>query len=548
MIFFMQSYFIICILGAGLLCALFYIYYLHKSVGKPKDDFVAELRRSQKEAAIAMRAGNITTWSYDVEKRTFSSLYENPVISKDTAYDDLMNRIFEEHRSLVEDSLNQLISGEVEDIHFQVQVVDKEGGIRWSLVDAISEQKDATGKTLVIIGAQKDVTKDVVEEEERIKNRLDMENAILQREKAEEANRMKSAFLANMSHEIRTPLNAIVGFSNLLMETEDKEDIAEYAKIIRTNNELLLNLINDVLDLSRIEVGRIDFVMTAVDLKDLLHDLAQSTQLKAQEGVTVRAKLPKEDFFVMIDRLRISQVITNYLNNAVKFTIHGTIEVGCERRGRKLYVYVKDTGIGLSSENAASVFDRFVKLNDFVQGTGLGLSISKTIIELLGGEVGVESIPGEGSVFWFIIPYKQASKEAISAAMYIPVVNGEHRSSKTYHILIAEDHDSNMMLYTRILTGYYLIHAKNGKEAVELFKKEKPDLILMDIKMPEMDGFEATEMIREMSQVVPVIAVSASVLPEELQMALSRGFTDFITKPINKEQMKQTLRKYLPLE
>lgn len=229
--------------------------------------------------------------------------------------------------------------------------------------------------------------------------------------KAEEANQLKSAFLANMSHEIRTPLNAIVGFSNLLSMVEDKEEMLEYAGIIETNTELLLQLINDILDMSKIESGMYDFHVTQVDANQLMSEVEQVARLRIRTdevSLSFAERLPQCVFHT--DKNRLIQVLTNLVVNAIKFTSQGEIQIGYRLQdARTLYFYVSDTGCGMSAEQCEHVFERFVKYNTFIQGTGLGLSICKMIIEKLGGEIGVQSESGKGSVFWFTLPYRASA-------------------------------------------------------------------------------------------------------------------------------------------
>ena len=229
--------------------------------------------------------------------------------------------------------------------------------------------------------------------------------------KAEKANQLKSAFLANMSHEIRTPLNAIVGFSNLLSMVEDKEEMLEYAGIIETNTELLLQLINDILDMSKIESGMYDFHVTQVDANQLMSEVEQVARLRIRTdevSLSFAERLPQCVFHT--DKNRLIQVLTNLVVNAIKFTSQGEIQIGYRLQdAHTLYFYVSDTGCGMSAEQCEHVFERFVKYNTFIQGTGLGLSICKMIIEKLGGEIGVQSESGKGSVFWFTLPYRASA-------------------------------------------------------------------------------------------------------------------------------------------
>ena len=225
------------------------------------------------------------------------------------------------------------------------------------------------------------------------------------KEKAETADRLKSAFLANMSHEIRTPLNAIVGFSSLMGETGDMEEKRQYMAIIEENNDLLLQLISDILDLSKIEAGTFDFVEKELDVNMLCEDIVRFMKMKAKPGVEVLFDRHLPECRIVSDRNRLNQVIANFVNNAIKFTTAGSIRVGYNKVDEThLRFYVADTGLGIEPEMQAQIFDRFIKLNTFVHGTGLGLSISKSIIEQLGGTIGVDSEPGKGSCFWFVLP------------------------------------------------------------------------------------------------------------------------------------------------
>ena len=227
---------------------------------------------------------------------------------------------------------------------------------------------------------------------------------ILARDRAEMAGRLKSAFLANMSHEIRTPLNAIVGFSDLLVEAEDIEERKEYVKIVRNNNELLLQLITDILDLSKIEAGTFDFTYGDVNVNLLCENIVRSMEMKVSEGVALVLDSNLPQYHLISDRNRLHQVISNFVNNAIKFTSQGSIRVGYQMKGEELEFYVQDTGIGIDKEQQLHIFERFVKLNSFVPGTGLGLAICQSIIEQLGGRIGVDSEPGKGSRFWFRLP------------------------------------------------------------------------------------------------------------------------------------------------
>lgn len=358
--------------------------------------------------------------------------------------------------------------------------------------------------------------------------------------RAEESNRLKSAFLANMSHEIRTPLNAIVGFSGILASTEEEEEKQEYVSIIENNNTLLLQLISDILDLSKIEAGTLDLHYSNVEINDLMRELENSCQLKLKSNnVKLEFVAPEEPCFANIEKNRLSQLIINFVTNAIKFTSQGSIRFGYERQNNELYFYVTDTGCGIPQDKLDSIFGRFVKLNSFAQGTGLGLSICRTLINHMGGKIGVESEEGKGSTFWFTLPYKQI--EAIEKAPQKKIQSITIAKDKLI-ILIAEDNESNYKLFESILKyDYHLIHAWDGQEAVNMFKEYDPQIVLMDINMPVMDGYEATKEIRKYSAKVPIIAITAFAYASDEQRVMASGFDGYMPKPINARLLKAQL-------
>ena len=366
--------------------------------------------------------------------------------------------------------------------------------------------------------------------------------------KAQEADKMKNAFIANMSHEIRTPLNAIVGFSRLITETDNASEQQEYLTIINNNSDLLLQLINDILDFAKIESGTLNYNMSWVDLKDVCQEVYISQSLKMTSDV---ALLYNGDMLPSVrlrtDTQRIEQVLLNLLSNAIKCTNQGFVSLSYEIEGDFVRVSVTDTGIGIDKEKQASVFERFVKLDDFRQGTGLGLSICKMIIEKLGGEIGLRSELGKGSTFWFtlplVVPEESEKKEAGNE---IPMEIIPDALPGQYTILIAEDVLENYLLLQAVLKQHYrLIYAENGQIAVQQFKDYKPDIILMDIKMPVMDGYAATCKIRELSSDIPVLALSAFAFDEEKEKAKCCRFNDYLVKPVDIPLLKYKIKYYL---
>ena len=393
------------------------------------------------------------------------------------------------------------------------------------------------------------------------------------KEKAEMSDNLKSAFLANMSHEIRTPLNAIVGFSHLIAESDDAEERRTYYQIVEANNERLLQLINEILDLSKIESGTlavskiesgiIEFTSAPININSLCKEVHDAHVFRTPQGVQLIYEPSENGLVIETDKNRVFQVISNLIGNAVKFTKEGSIKYGYELVDGQIVFHVTDTGTGIEPEKVGRVFERFAKLNNHAQGTGLGLSICKSIVERLGGQISVSSIVGVGTTFTFTLPYntQETPKEVDSemkTVLYKEEVpqsgnggstnegTGKGTGTGTVCILIAEDTDSNYDLLNAILSKQYrLVRANDGMEAVLLYDEVKPDLILMDIKMPNLDGLEATKIIRELSATVPIIAQSAFAYEHDVKAAMEAGCNDFIAKPIAQSKLKEVINKWL---
>ena len=447
----------------------------------------------------------------------------------------------------------------------------------------ITEEHDQNGKSIfldkrkmriessdfppILLSIEWDIT-----EMERMKREL-----LVAKEKAETSDQLKSAFLANMSHEIRTPLNAIVGFSRIIAESTDAEERQDYYDIVEANNERLLQLINEILDLSKIEAGMVEFTITPVRLHPLCKEIHDALKFRCPEGVELVYEASDEEIVVEGDKNRIFQVISNLIGNAFKFTTSGSVGYGYRRKGNGIEFHVSDTGIGIETDKLARVFERFVKVNNFAQGTGLGLSICKTIIERLGGTISVSSEVGKGTTFTFTLTPDRRQKGnggsnrtplSESPGFNTPgnaetrnntcgpdeethehqatQTSGASRDTRKPTILIAEDTDSNYVLVKAILgKSYHLERAKDGMEAVTMFEELHPDLILMDMKMPNLSGLDATKIIRELSPGIPVIALTAYAYEHDRQAALDAGCNDFLTKPYTQEILKELINKYL---
>lgn len=375
--------------------------------------FIQKQRQAKKEHQIAiktadlnrkyrltLKASQTTVWVYHIAKKIIKCdqeylSKENKRIKGQYTMTDkqLYTMLHPDDKERLKKAYQSLINGNADMYHEILRIRHpKEERYDWIECYAITGEKDPEGNLSLIVGSAVVITK-----------RIQMEQELREKEKAEEANRLKTAFLANMSHEIRTPLNAIVGFSNLITQTEDVEEKEEFCKIIETNNELLLRLINDILDLSKIEAGQLDFNYSEVELSTIFHDLESVYKGRVKEGIQLICDLPEKACTIYSEKNRLIQVISNFLSNACKFTFDGTIRFGYKETETGVYCYVSDTGKGIAKENIPHIFERFAKFDSFIQGTGLGLSICETIIQHLGGKIGLESEEGKGSTFWFTI-------------------------------------------------------------------------------------------------------------------------------------------------
>lgn len=380
------------------------------------------------------------------------------------------------------------------------------------------------------------------------------------KEKAEQSDKLKSAFLANMSHEIRTPMNAIIGFSHLLNDPDiGDENKSEIVSHITHNSDTLLNLIDDIIDISKIEAGQLEISKRESKINSILNELLKIFLEKKKhlnkENIEIKL-IPGNDnlnFSIVSDPLRIQQVITNLMDNALKFINEGSIEFGYniekDIKNPSIIFYVKDTGIGLTEIDQKKIFNRFTKLEDdrrkLYRGAGLGLAICKNIAELLGGEIWVTSKLNLGSQFYFKIPFNEFSETNTDN-------NKSKTSIKTYSwpnksVLVAEDEESNFRFIEMLLsqTNVNLLHAKNGNEAIDLFLNNKFDLILMDIKMPELDGLEAVKEIRKTDTNIPIIAQTAFAMENDEIQSIEAGCSNYISKPIRKEKLLNLMKRYL---
>ena len=374
--------------------------------------------------------------------------------------------------------------------------------------------------------------------------------------KAEKASRMKSLFLANMSHEIRTPLNAIEGFSRVMAETDSPEERMKMLEIVESNNNRLLSLINEILDLSRVESGEIQMKKAPANLTEMCANIKQIFKFRCPESIKLVADIPAKTVMLNTDINRITQVFCNLISNALKHTITGSITFGyCVSDDEKtITMKVADTGSGIDPKDIDSIFQTYVSKDAEQQnGYGLGLPLSKIIVEKLGGHISVNSELGVGSTFSFTFPFDGSyvgtttttSKPGFTISRTLRA-KPEMDISKMKLILVAEDEECNFELIKNVLNNRYrILRARNGIEAVTLNEEEHPDMILMDIRMPEMNGLDATRIIKEVNPTVPVLALSAYAFQDSIQEARDAGCNEFISKPFKVEHLIETIEKYI---
>lgn len=370
------------------------------------------------------------------------------------------------------------------------------------------------------------------------------------KEAAEEANRVKTAFLANMSHEIRTPMNAIQGFSEVILKGNlSEKSTFDFIEIINNSSKQLLNVINDIIDISMIEAGQLKIIYDTVKLNRLLENIysLHSNNAKANGlRFNVSHGLPNTLDSINTDEHRLAQIINNLISNAIKFTNEGYVEFGYKLKDAHLEFYVKDSGIGIPKGFHDLIFERFRQVDDKLSrgygGTGLGLSICKSIIEMMGGEIWIESEPNKGSTFFFTLPYEQ-----IHHAEENEIVESNHIDLKDKTILIAEDDYYNYLLLQKLLesTNANLLRANNGQEAIDIFAQNTVDFVLMDIKMPVMNGYDAVRAIRENNSRIPIVAQTAYAMTEERQLAIEAGCDYYITKPIKSVELYEIFKEIL---
>lgn len=510
-----------------------------------------ELETSNTRLNIAKEAAQIGIWEFFIEdqkliwddkmfelfnvsKSTFSGTYE---AWRSTVHPDDLERCEQELQ-------NAIASGQSFNSEFRIIWQDKSIHHIIGMAESI---RDTNGKSYKMIGVNYDIT-------ERKQAEIKLKEA---KEKAEESDRLKTAFLANMSHEIRTPMNGIMGFANLLQKqgiTPQKE--AEYLAMIQKSGHRMLNIINDIISISKIEAGEIQVTLSPTNINEKLEFIRAFFDPEASAKgiqIVVTSALPKQKAIVTTDPEKVYGTLANLVKNAIKFTNSGTIELGCREKPEQaeLEFFVKDKGIGIPTDKLDFIFDRFRQVNDSstrnYEGAGLGLAISKAQVEKLGGKIWVDSEIGKGSTFYFTIPCQRDLLSPPKQAEE-PEFKIKEQTQKGIKIVLAEDEFISAAFLKTVLkiNGNEIIHATTGTEAVEIVRNNPDtDVVLMDLSMPELNGYEATSQIRQFNKTAVIIIQSGHTFEENRKQAAEAGCTDFISKPVNENELLRMIEKHL---
>ncbi len=504
-----------------------------------------DLQSSQNRLNEAQRIANIGSWSLDhstgdlLWSDQIYSIFELDPLTFSPSYEGFLNSIHPDDVEKVQTSFSNALENK-STYNIEHRLLMKDGRIKHVI---------ERGETLYSDNGEAALTQGTVQDITELK--LVQQNLIKAKEDAESANRSKSRFLANMSHEIRTPLNGIMGFIELLQRQETDPKKIDYLDIIQNSSKSLLVVINDILDLSKIEGGNMQIETIDFNLEQDLHELLSFFRSIADtNNIRLNFEYPSAlSTHVHTDPLRLKQVLSNLISNAIKFSPQDSaITITLHREGEIIHMSIQDEGIGISEEAQQRIFNPFeqaeISTTRNYGGTGLGLSISKKLIELLGGEIQVESRLGEGSRFSFsLLAPEVSTQEEQNSLNETPALQG--------HLLVAEDNKTNQMLISILLDELKLTYTivEDGQEAFEAFKRDQDyDLILMDINMPRMNGIEATQLIRqsgEPNQQIPIIALTANVMKEDVDEYLRLGMNDHLSKPIDSDRLGKLLASYL---
>jgi PAS domain S-box-containing protein len=501
------------------------------------------LREKEVQYRNLANSGTAMIWTADTEK--LCQFFNDPWLNfTGRTYEEEQGNGWAEgvHPDDLEGCLKTFVNAfdKQEDFEMEYRLRHKSGEYRW-ILDLGKPLYDRADKFIGYIGHCFDVT-----------DRKHLEGELIKaKEKAEESDKLKTAFLQNMSHEIRTPLNGIIGFSSLLdLEHNSKEERHEYIDIIKKSGERLIEIVNNVLDVSQIQAGQVKINKKEVNLNSIFSNvLSFFAQLAKEKNISLNYHNQEDrNITINTDGAKLNQILTNLINNAIKFTKRGSIDFGYEIKDNMMEFYVKDTGIGISEDFFAKLFDRFTQqdlsLTRGYEGAGLGLAICKGLVTLLGGSIWMESVVDQGTTFFFTLPYKYVetpyqSHQEISEKEFKP---------KHGKILIVEDDllSSQYLSLIFIKEGIDVLVAENGELAIEMVNNYPDiDMILMDMRMPIMDGIEATKRIKQIRPKLPIIAQTAYAFTEEKEKILSIGCDDYLSKPIEMQNILKLIKKYI---
>ena len=510
-----------------------------------------DLIQSQEKLNLALQGGEIGVWEWDfatdltVWDAKMESMFGLEEGEFNQTYKAFEEYIHPDDKDSVRNAIKNAIDG-IANYDTVYRVVWKNKEIKFIQSKALIV-KDKNGNSIKMIGICNDITKQKYIEKE----------FIIAKEKAEESDHLKSAFLANMSHEIRTPMNGILGFSELLKKPIlSGERQNKYIEIIEKSGKRMLNIVNDIIDISKIEAGLMKIDIRESNINEQVEYIYTFFKPEVEaKGMQLFFKntLPTKEANINTDREKLFAILTNLVKNAIKYSNKGSIEFGYEKKGDYLEFFVKDTGIGIPKDRQNVIFERFIQAdfeNEMArQGAGLGLSITKAYIKMLGGIIWVESEEGIGSTFYFTLPYNIELKDKIITDE-IEVTGNLENQIKNLKILIAEDDETSEMLLSLNLSEFSaeIIKAKTGIEATEVCRNNPDiDLVLMDIQMPGLNGYEATRQIRQFNKDIVIIAQTAFGLLGDREKSLDAGCNDYIAKPINKTELDSLIQKYFSI-
>lgn len=527
---------------------------IYKDISE-KLDLENKLTETEERLRLAVEGGRLGVWDWNVTtnivytSNLFNELLgygENKIIY---AYDEIIEKVHEEDRDYVIDKINRHFSGENFDIEFRMKC--KDNSYKWFRSKAKTKFCSVNGKPLRMIGLHEDIT-----EKKRMTEELKEKYKQLEKlkEEAENANKAKSQFLTNMSHEIRTPMNGVFGMVQLLQATKLNHEQTKYVRLLNESLIHLSEIINNVLDISKIEAGKLNLKMEPFNLQKTISVIYNNLLVTGNsKGLEISYYLdPKINFMIMSDELKLKQILTNLLSNAIKFTDEGFVSFRTKiltenDNTAKIEFRIKDTGIGIDQSFNSKLFQYFsqddTSINKKYQGTGLGLAITKQIAELFKGELTFESKVGEGSTFIFTCEFEKVVTDINNQFINNNSLGlNDNNELINYTILCVEDNIINQEVLKNIISkkGYRYLSAYNGNETFEILKEYKIDLILMDIQLPELNGFEITKIIRDeydTGNKIPIIAITAYAMREDKEKCISAGMNDYIAKPFELETL-----------